>query len=126
LYLPPRQRTRNVPHRPITVRIDDETRLPVGYGVVPNVSEAGACVWTNSQLKPGARLVLQISFGHPAELHEIAARVVWSGEDEDPLGGLSMRRYGLQWQDLSSACVLRLRYIVGEASTRSAPAPTSR
>jgi hypothetical protein len=61
-------------------------------------------------------VVLEISFGHPAELHEIAARVVWSREDEDPLGGLSMRRYGLQWQDLSSACVLRLRHIVGEAS----------
>jgi len=115
LHTPPRQRTRIVPPRPITVGIDDENGLPLGHGVIPNVSEAGACVWTDSQLAPGGRLVLRISFVHPAEVHEVAARVVWTGGGEDP-SGASMRRYGLQWQDSSSAYVLRLRHLAREAS----------
>ncbi len=115
MYTPPRQRTRIVPPRAITVGIDDENGLPLGHGIIPNVSEAGACVWTNTQLESGERLLLRVSFAHPAEVHEVAARVVWTGEDKDP-SGASMRRYGLQWQDFSSAYVLRLRRLVREAS----------
>jgi hypothetical protein len=107
---PPRQQVRIVPPRPITVGIDDENGLPLGYGVIPNVSEAGACVWTDSLLAPGEWLVLRISFAHPAEVHEVAARVVWTGECED-LSGAPMRRYGLLWQDFSSACETRLRHL---------------
>ena len=115
MYTPPRQRTRIVPPRPITVGIDDENRLPLGYGVVPNVSEAGACVLTDSYLEPGGRLVLRISFTYPAEVHVVAARVVWTGGGADSSGGTPMRRYGLMWHDFSSACVLRLRHLAGEA-----------
>jgi PilZ domain len=114
LYTPPRHGTRIVPHRPISVAIDDENGLPLGYGVIPNVSEAGACVWTNCHLEPGGRLVLRVRFAHPAE--QVAARVVWTREGDDPLGGPPLRRYGLQWQDFSSACVPRLLHLVREAS----------
>ena len=115
MHTPPRQRVRIVPPRPLTVGIDDENGLRLGYGVIPNVSEAGACVWTDSQLAPGRLLTLRISFAHPAEVHEVAARVVWTGDREYPSGS-SMRRYGLQWQDSSSAYVLRLRHLAGVAS----------
>jgi hypothetical protein len=101
---------RIVPPRPITVGIDDESGLPLGYGVIPNVSEAGACVWTDSQLEPGGRLVLRISFARPAEVHEVAARIVWTSEGNDPTGA-PMRCYGLLWQDFSSACEMRLRHL---------------
>jgi hypothetical protein len=100
---------RIVPPRPIRVRIDDENGLPLGYGVIPSVSEGGACIWTDSQLEPGGRLVLRISFAHPAEVHEVTARVVRTGEGEDP-SGAPMRRYGLMWRDYSSARELRLRH----------------
>jgi PilZ domain len=93
------------------------------------VSEGGACLWTNSQLPTGGRLVLRVSLGHPAEVHELAVRVVWTREREDPLGGVPMRRYGLQWQDSSSAYVVRLLQLAREASgekrtgSRSTPKP---
>jgi hypothetical protein len=98
----------------MTVGIDDENGLPLGYGVIPNVSEVGACIWTDSHLAPGGRLVLRISFAHPAEVHEVAARVVWTGEGADS-SGAPMWRYGLMWHDFSSACVLRLRHLAREA-----------
>jgi len=116
LYTRPRQRQRIVAPRPITVGIDDENGLPLGYGVIANVSEAGACVWTNSHLEPAGRLVLRVRFGQPAAVQEVAARVVWTREDDDPLGGAPMRRFGLQWQDFSSAYVPRLLHLVREAS----------
>ena len=108
MYTPPRQRTRIVPPDPITVAIEDDHGLPLGYGVIANVSEAGACVWTDGQLDPGARLALRVSFARPAEVYDVAAVVVWSeaGERRD---GATMRRYGLRWHDAASPCVLRVR-----------------
>lgn len=107
---PTRQRARIVPPSPITVAIDDENGLPLGYGVIANVSDAGACIWTDGRLDPGARLGLRVSFPRPAEVHEAAALVVWGEEGEDP-AGCRMHRYGLRWKDASSACVRRLREI---------------
>jgi len=75
---PTRERARIVPPSPITVAIDDENGLPLGYGVIANVSDAGGCIWTDSHLEPGARLSLRVSFSHPAEVHEAAGLVVWA------------------------------------------------
>jgi hypothetical protein len=109
----------------MTVGIDDENGLPLGYGVISNVSEAGGCVWTDSHFGPRRRLVLRISFAHPAEVHEVAARVVWTGEGVDS-SGAPMRRYGLTWDDASSA-VLRLRNLAREAigGRRTGPQPAA-
>ena len=52
LQNPTRLRARIVPPNPITVAIDDENGLPLGYGVVANVSDAGGCVWTDSTWSP--------------------------------------------------------------------------
>jgi hypothetical protein len=108
LHTPPRARARIVPPSPITVAIDDENSLPLGYGVIANVSESGACVWTDGRLDPAARLSLRVSFAQPAEVHEVAAIVVWGDEGEDQTGQ-RLHRYGLRWHDASSSCVLRLR-----------------
>ena len=83
---PTRQRARIVPPNPITVAIDDENGLPLGYGVIANVSDAGGCIWTDGRLEPGARLGLRVSFAHPPEVHEVAALVVWGAEGEDRAG----------------------------------------
>ena len=112
---PTRQRARIVPPNPITVAIDDENGLPLGYGVVANVSDAGGCVWTDSRLEPGARLSLRVSFPRPAEVHEAAALVVW-GDEGDDRAGCRMHRYGLRWSDASSSCVRRLREVALAAS----------
>jgi hypothetical protein len=120
LQNPTRQRARIVPPNPITVAIDDENGLPLGYGVVANVSDAGGCVWTDSRLEPGARLSLRVSFPHPAEVHEAAALVVW-GDQGDDRAGCRMHRYGLRWSDASSSCVRRLREVALAASGPSCP-----
>ena len=110
MQIPPRKRARIVPPNPITVGIDDENGLPLGYGVIANVSDAGACIWTDGRLDPGTRLSLRVSFAQPAEVHDVAAQVVWGAEGEDPVEGQT-RRYGLRWHDASSACVRRLREV---------------
>ena len=112
---PTRQRARIVPPNPIMVAIDDENALPLGYGVIANVSESGACIWTDSSLDPGAALSLRVSFAQPSEVHEVAASVVWGDEGEDRAGH-PMQRYGLRWQDASASCVLRLRQLALRAS----------
>jgi hypothetical protein len=119
---PTRQRARIVPPNPITVAIDDENALPLGYGVIANVSDAGGCIWTDGVLEPGARLGLRVSFPHPAEVHEAAAIVVWGDEGEER-GGCRMHRYGLRWKDASSSCVQRLRELaLGASGERRTPA----
>lgn len=128
MYTPPRQRTRVVPPDPITVAIEDDHGLPLGYGVIANVSETGACVWTDGRLDPGARLALRVSFARPAEVHECAATVIWSDEEAAPDGG-RMRRYGLQWHEAASSCVLRVRHLArhrdhGHTPPTGTPAPT--
>ena len=118
MHTPPRARARIVPPSPITVAIDDENALPLGYGVIANVSESGACVWTDGALDPGAALSLRVSFAQPSEVHEVAASVVWGDEGEDRAGH-PMQRYGLRWQDASASCVLRLRHLALRASGES-------
>ncbi len=115
MHTPPRARARIVPPSPITVAIDDENALPLGYGVIANVSESGACVWTDGALDPGAALSLRVSFAQPSEVHEVAATVVW-GDDGEDRAGHRMHRYGLRWHDASSSCVLRLRQLALRAS----------
>jgi Tfp pilus assembly protein PilZ len=117
MLTPPKRRRRFVPPRPITVGIDDDNGLPLGYGVIPNVSEAGACVRTDRQLAPGGQLVLRIKFAQQAKVHEVAARVVWTGAAEDA-SGAPTRRYGLLWHHLPSGCALRLRHLAHEASSK--------
>jgi PilZ domain len=115
MHVPPRQRARIVPPNPITVGFDDENGLPLGYGVIANVSDAGGCIWTDGRLEPGARLSLRVSFAQPPEVHHVAAMVVWADESQAHPGG-PIHRYGLRWQDASSACVKRLHALAMRAN----------
>ncbi len=115
MQTPKRQRARVVPPTPITVAIDDEeTGLCLCYGVLANVSESGACVWTNGELARGSRLVLRVSFAHPPEVHEISGSVVWESTaagDATPPMAPGLRRFGVEWLDSSSPCIDRLRQV---------------
>jgi cyanate lyase len=92
----------------MTVAIEDESGLPIAYGVVANVSESGACVWTDGIIARSSRLRLRVSFAHLSEVHEVAAVVVWEGA-ENASRGAAMRRFGVEWLDASDSCVTRLR-----------------
>jgi hypothetical protein len=111
-----------VPPTPITVAIDDEeTGLCLCYGVIANVSESGACVWTNGLLTTGARLVLRVSFANPPEVHETRGQVVWENEAPAQGGEMSpgLRRIGVEWLDASQSCVQRLRELAARTLEES-------
>ena len=76
----------------------------VGYGVVTNLSEAGACIVTDSRLAPGSDLRLKLSFYEQPRLFETIARVVWTEEAGSDRAGLAgLRLYGLRFTVTSTA-----------------------
>jgi hypothetical protein len=87
---------RIVPARPITVTVVEDSGSAVAYGVLANLSEGGACLWTNGFLRVGMHLRLQISFAHPAEMHEATGLVVWGQMCRATAE--ETRMYGLEWQ----------------------------
>ena len=101
----------------MTVAIEDESGFHLCYGVIANVSESGACVWTDGVLATSSRLVLRVSFAHLSEVHEIDGVVVWEGV-ENGTRGITMRRFGVEWRDATAACVARLRELALRANDR--------
>jgi len=99
----------------MTVAVEDETGLHLCYGVIANVSESGACVWTDGMLATSSRLLLRVSFARLSEVHEIGGLVVWEGIENDARGS-GMRRFGIEWCDASPACVARLRELALQAA----------
>jgi hypothetical protein len=72
-------------------------------------------MWTSSPIEHDARLVLRISFASPAEVHDVAARVVWTRRGGDAVGG-PIFRYGLEWEGPSPASLLRLRLLAHDVA----------
>lgn len=87
---------RVVPKRAITVVIEDEG-FPLAYGVVANISDHGACVWTNRRLQVGENVSLRLSFAREPQPVEASGRVIWSrpAHEGDTLC------YGLRWDEAS-------------------------
>jgi hypothetical protein len=106
-----REAVRIVPTMPITVAFQDGG-LPFAYGVVANISEGGACVWTDALLDPGASLSLRLSFPRGSQPMDAEGVVVWGG----PRGAASGRRYGLQWRDRSPARMARLKTVIATSA----------
>jgi Tfp pilus assembly protein PilZ len=98
---------RIVPRSPITVAIQDGG-VPYAYGVVANISESGACIWTDAGLDPGTTLSLRLSFPRRSQPLDAEGVVVWG----EPRGSSRTRRYGLQWKDQSSPRLVRLKGII--------------
>jgi Tfp pilus assembly protein PilZ len=93
LLMRERSAVRLIPRNAITVAIENEG-YPLAYGVVANISEAGACLWTNGAFHVGESLVLRLSFPHEPQPVQAVGRVVWEDADRDEQGAL---RYGLFW-----------------------------
>jgi hypothetical protein len=106
---------RVVPKKLITVAIEDDG-VPRAYGVVANISEAGACVWTDAGLDPGGAVSLRLSFpGGPQPL-DAEGIVAWANAGE------GARRYGLRWTDQSEARRARVERTL--ASPEETPSST--
>jgi len=105
-----RSAIRVVPKSAITVAIEEEGAVRA-YGVVANISEAGACVWTDATLDVGQDLMFALSFPHEPQPLETRGRVVWAG----PTPTEGTVRYGLQWSSPTRAERARLKELIGSA-----------
>jgi len=106
-----RRTGRLVPSSSVTVALLEEN-LPIAYGVVRDISEAGACIMTNTSLSPGRTYQFRMSF-FGGEILEAVARVVWrevhkaSGGSE-PLGV----PHGIEFIDINDSNLGNLRRIL--------------
>jgi len=114
LVAPRRLTPRIVPTSPITLALEDDKGEPVAYGVVADISGAGACVWTDAALAVGQTLSFRISFAEPPDVHELVGVVVWT-EPSRESEGCCARRSGIEWLGATRACRERLRELAGRA-----------
>ena len=106
-----REAVRIVPRSPITVAIQD-AGVPFAYGVIANISEGGACIWTDVSLEPGHDVSLRLSFPRGSQPLDAQGIVVWC----EPRGDERSRRYGLQWRDRSAARLARLKTVIAASA----------
>jgi Tfp pilus assembly protein PilZ len=104
---------RVVPRSPVTVAID-ELGLPLAYGVVANISEGGACVWTDARFESGRRVHLRLSFARETQPLDAEGVVVWGGPHAE--GGVESLRYGLRWTDTSPARREHLKKLIAASA----------
>jgi uncharacterized protein (TIGR02266 family) len=89
-----RSAVRIVPRNPISVAFQ-EAGTPFAFGVIANISEGGACIWTNARLEPGRSVALRLSFPRGTQPLEAEGVVVWGQAEAE--AGVEGVRYGLQW-----------------------------
>jgi hypothetical protein len=83
---------RFVPRRSLTVAFETPPH-PTSYGLVANISEGGACVWTDTGVEVGQQLSLSLSVARSAHAISAEGRVVWLGA----AGSAPGRRCGVKW-----------------------------
>jgi hypothetical protein len=115
--MPERESLRFVPRRSVTVTF--EGPAPTRYGLISNISEGGACVWTDAALEVGQRLALSLSFARGLLPVPAEGRVIWTGPESSDPG----RRYGLQWARIDGQPLeARLRELIA-ACAANLPMP---
>jgi PilZ domain len=102
-----RESVRFVPRNPITIAIQDGG-VPFAYGVVANISEGGACIWTDVSFDPGTSLSLRLSFPRGSQPLDADGVVVWA----EARGAAEARRYGLRWKDEALPRLQRIRGMI--------------
>ncbi|HXK12348.1 MAG TPA: PilZ domain-containing protein [Vicinamibacteria bacterium] len=108
-----RSAVRIVPRNPITVALQ-EAGAPFAYGVVANISEGGACIWTNARLEPGRSLALRLSFPKGSQPVQADGVVIWvEAESQTTAEGL---RYGIQWSGQTPGRSERLTRMITAAA----------
>jgi hypothetical protein len=105
-----RRTGRFVPSTSVTVALLEEN-LPIAYGVVRDISEAGACIMTNTSLNPGRTYQFRMSF-FGGEILEAVARVVWREiyrpDSSEPVGV----PHGIEFIDINDENLVNLRRIL--------------
>lgn len=83
-FTPTRTARRLAPKQSATAAVY-QGEVQLAYGVLTNISEAGACIVTDSFLPAGATITLKLSFYQQPELFETSARIIWhrKGAPED-------------------------------------------
>ena len=89
-----------------------EAGTPFAYGVVANISDGGACIWTNADLEAGRSVSLRLSFTRGSQPLDEEGVVVW-GEPPGPGAGV---RYGLQWSGQTADRKQRLARMISAAT----------
>lgn len=104
-----RRAGRYVPSSSVTVALLEDN-LPIAYGVVRDISEAGACIMTDSLLSPGKSYEFRMSF-FGGEVLEATVRVVWH-EREAQSRETGVIPHGLEFTEMQSAQLRALRQIL--------------
>jgi hypothetical protein len=53
------------------------------YGLLANISEAGACVVSGVNFEPGSKVLLRVGFDTEGEPFSSEARVIWSRDESE-------------------------------------------
>jgi PilZ domain len=105
-----RRAGRFVPSTSVTVALLEEN-LPIAYGIIRDLSEAGACIMTNTSLNPGKNYQFRMSF-FGGQILEAIARVVWrevpSSSGKEPMG----IPHGIEFTDINNGHLDNLRRIL--------------
>jgi hypothetical protein len=106
---------RFVPVEPVSaVLLVNESFL--GYGVVSNISERGACLITNIMIEPQHKIRVKFTDGQRREFFQAQAQVVWSGEGMDPNSEIVGVTVGITFHDLSDAQRKRIAEVLNNGS----------
>jgi hypothetical protein len=111
---PKRWTARIVPPYPITVAIEDDSDSPFAFGAIADISESGACVWTDADLTVGRTLSFRVSFANPPDVQKVVGVVVWTEVADHNAPGT--RRSGVAWIHATRECRRRLLDIAGRAT----------
>ena len=103
-----RKAVRVTPRSAVTVAIENQG-YPMAYGVVANISENGACLWTNGAFAVGESVVIRLSFPRESQPLQAAGRVVWEDRQRDEKGAM---RLGLQWSHTGGPAHLHLKQLI--------------
>ena len=103
---------RVTPRSAVTVAIENQG-FPMVYGVVANISESGACLWTSGAFAVGENLVIRLSFPHEPQPLQAAGRVVWEDGQRDEKGAM---RLGLRWSHATGPAHLHLKQLIDGSS----------
>jgi len=107
-----RSAVRVTPRSAVTVAIEAQDQPPA-RGVVADISESGACLWTKGTYAVGESLVLRLSFPREPRPLQAAGRVVWETSTRDEKGAM---RLGLAWSHTTGPAHLHLKELIAGAA----------
>ena len=105
-----RQTGRAVPTTSVTVALLEDN-VPVAYGIVRNLSEIGACIMTNTVLRPGNSYQFRMSF-FGGEVLEAVATIVWSESRHPGIATSVEIPHGLKFNEINDAHLDHLKHLL--------------